>query len=164
MALPRRDLLLVPKLRRLGIRMPLRMLRAAHKAGIAPSLAAAMLIQESAGGMNVFGHDPTIYAGAGTVTKRKYLAYKRARGHTRMQGVGPLQLTWYSIQDEADARGGCWDPYVNMLVGFQHLSASIRRNGYSLGIKAYNGSGPAADEYSRTVRNRAAAFKRVLGR
>ena len=38
-----------------------------------------MLIKESGGGKNVFGHDPTIFVGAGTVTKAKYLEYKKRR-------------------------------------------------------------------------------------
>jgi hypothetical protein len=74
-----KDAPLVPKLRKLGIKMPIRMLIAAHKAAIPPSLAASVLMQETSGGANIFGHDPTIFVGAGEVTKAKYLAYKKQR-------------------------------------------------------------------------------------
>jgi hypothetical protein len=162
-----KDVPLAPKLRKLGIKMPLRMLIAAHDAAIPPSLAASVLMQETSGGANIFGHDPTIFAGAGEVTKAKYHAYKKQRGpegHGGMQGVGPLQLTFFTLQDEADARGGCWRPYVNMLVGYEHLAANIRRSGLHAGVKAYNGSGPDAGNYANTVLSRAEAFKKVLGR
>ncbi len=147
--------------------MPIRMLVAAHEAAIPPSLAASMLMQESGGGTNVFGHDPTIFVGAGEVTKAKYLAYKTQRGTNGeggMQGVGPLQLTFFTLQDEADERGGCWKPYVNMLVGFEHLADNIRRAGMHEGVKAYNGSGDAAEKYANTVLPRADTFKQALGR
>lgn len=72
----------------------LRIIREARRAGIAISLGFALIEHES-GGKNIFGHDPTIYVGAGDVTKAKYLAYKRQRGSSGrggMQGVGPCQL------------------------------------------------------------------------
>ena len=68
----------------------------------------------------MFGHDPGIFHGAGEVTKRKYLHYKQLRGsHGQggMQGVGPAQLTYYTIQDRADKLGGCWRPGINIAVG-----------------------------------------------
>jgi hypothetical protein len=143
------------------------MLAAGRKAAVPPSLAASVLMQETSGGANIFGHDKTIFAGAGTVTKAKYLAYKKQRGPDGkggMQGVGPLQLTFFTLQDEADARGGCWRPYVNMLVGYEHLAANIRRSGLRAGVRAYNGSGADAEEYADTVLTRAEVFKKVLGR
>ena len=60
--------------------------------GCGSTTPARMLQKESGGGSNVFGHDPTIFVGAGTVTRAKYLEYKRQRvasGNTLMQGVGP---------------------------------------------------------------------------
>ena len=97
-------------------------LRASQEAGIPFAVMCAVLEKESAGGDNVFGHDPTIFVGAGRVTKKKYLAYLAQRKRTgKMQGVGPMQLTWWEFQDEADRRGGCWKPYVNMLVGAEIL-------------------------------------------
>lgn len=68
------------------------------------------------------------------------------------------------VCDEADERGGCWRPNVNMLVGFEHLAADIRRNGLRAGVRAYNGSGPDAESYADTVLARAEAVKKVLRR
>ena len=117
----------------------------ARKAGIAFYILCAFLEQESSGGLNVFGHDNTIFAGAGKVTKSKYLAYLKERdaipGQRRMQGVGPLQLTWYEFQDGADELGGCWKPRINIRYGAT-LLANYRK---SLGswfdaAERYNGS------------------------
>jgi hypothetical protein len=140
--------------------MPVRCLLAARKTGLPLSLGCALLLQESGGGANVFGHDPTIFTGAGTVTKQKYLAYKAQRGHTKMQGVGPCQLTWWEFQDEADKRGGCWRPLVNMQVAFGHLAALVARSGLHDGVRAYNGSGPAA---SRVCMDKYATGERLRG-
>lgn len=146
------DALRVAKLKRLGILMPLRMLLAARDAKLPLAAAAACLIKETGGGRNVFGSDPTIFAGAGEVTEAKYRAYLAQRGpkgRGGMQGVGPTQLTWYSFQDEADRLGGCWRPDVNMRVGFTLLADHIRRLGLEQGFAAYNGSGEAAERYGR---------------
>ncbi len=138
----------------------------ARRAGLPLNLACALLDQESGGGRNVFGSDPTIFIGAGQVTRLKYLAYKarrRASGNRLMQGVGPCQLTWFSTQDEADTAGGCWIPRFNMRVGFRHLAWNIRRYGLYAGVRAYNGSGPAAEHYARTVLDRAHTWATRLG-
>ena len=99
------------RLRAGGIVDPDTTVAEAQRAGLPLKLACAMLEKESAGGHNVFGHDPhTIFAGAGEVTEAKYREYKRKRvasGNKLMQGVGPCQLTWWSLQDAADAAGGC---------------------------------------------------------
>jgi hypothetical protein len=97
----------------------------------------AFLEQESGGGRNIYGHDvdalgnPRPFWGHGQVTKENYEAYKKERdlGVTREdrfpklgrrnQGVGPMQLTYWSLQDRADANGGCWDWYANVLTGVQ---------------------------------------------
>lgn len=114
-----------------GILYPYRAHRAAKNAGIPFWVMCAFLEQESSGGMNVFGHDNSIFAGAGEVTKKKYLLYKSERdrkSYRRMQGVGPMQLTWWEYQDLADHQGGCWNIYVNMLTG-----AEILRGHYEVG-------------------------------
>jgi hypothetical protein len=118
-------------MRRNGIVSPVRAFSAARKANLPLPIACAFLEQESAGGQNVFGHDDTIFAGAGKVTRRKYHRYKRLRdallpdGGRRMQGVGPMQLTWYEFQDRADERGGCHRPTRNMGVGFDLVRAYL---------------------------------------
>src|ERR687894_390055 len=108
------------RLRAGGILAPRMVVEEAKRAGLRLDYACAMLQKESGGGSNVFGHDPTIFVGAGKVTKAKYLDYKRRRvasGNRLMQGVGPTQLTYYTLQDRADAQGGCWKPRINMRVG-----------------------------------------------
>jgi uncharacterized protein YcbK (DUF882 family) len=159
------DALRVKRLRAHGIVNPIWTLQAARKAKLPLYLACAMLEQESGGGRNVFGHDPTIFAGAGFVTKQKYLAYKKSRGSGvfgGMQGVGPMQLTWYGYQDEADRRGGCWKPYVNMWVGFEHAANLIRQKGLAAGLAAYNGSGPAATRYAQSVIAKSQHWQKVF--
>lgn len=139
-----------------GLVNSLRALWEARDAGISPSLALAMLEQES-GGRNVFGHDPTIFVGAGEVTKEKYLAYRakrRASGNRLMQGVGPMQLTWWEFQDGADDLGGCWVVKYNLRYGFRRLAHLIDEHGTWEGVERYNGSGPAAENYRRSVKAR----------
>lgn len=126
-----------------GIVQPRSVIVQAHRAGIDDiALAFAVLEQETGGGHNVFGHDPTIFAGAGAVTEAKYKAYLRARGSTGrggMQGVGPMQLTWYSYQDKADELGGCWRPHANLYVGFSLLRDIIAAGGMR-SVWKYNGA------------------------
>lgn len=53
------------------------------------------------------------------------------RGPGGQQGVGPMQLTHWSLQDEADREGGCWVPAPNVRVGCRHL-VRLARQGASL--------------------------------
>jgi hypothetical protein len=141
------DLLAAKRLKALGIKMPLTCVRAARAAKLPLADAAALLMMETFGGKNVFGHDPTIFIG-GAVTRQRYAAYKAERKRTgEMQGVGPTQLTWYGYQDAADKIGGCDKPYPNMVTGFGILRAHLRSLGNVKGFAAYNGSGPAAQAY-----------------
>jgi soluble lytic murein transglycosylase-like protein len=140
--------------RRHGIVNPLIAYQEARRAGLEFAVLCAVLEQETAGGHNVFGHDPTIFSGAGTVTEAKYKAYKKQRGPTGrggMQGVGPMQLTWYSYQDKADAYGGSWKPRYNIRVGAEILRNYIRRQGLWHALQTYNGSAAYANEVSRKV-------------
>lgn len=145
-----RNIWLAVRAKRHGAKYSLRIVLEARRAGIPISLGFALIEQES-GFRNVFGHDPTIFRGAGTVTKDKYLAYKKARGRRNMQGVGPAQLTWWEYQDRADHFGGCWQPKHNIRVGFEVLAAHIKRHGRTKGIMRYNGSGEQAALYSQQV-------------
>lgn len=159
-----KDLVLVARLRKVGCIYPVRTLMAARATGLNLALAAAMLMQESGGGYMEFGHDPTIFTGAGMVTKEKYAEYAKLRDETgKCQGVGATQLTSAGLQKRADAMGGCWRPLVNMKVGFQYMADSIRRAGLRLGVKSYNGSGPAADAYAARVIARANEYAAILG-
>ena len=147
--------------RRAGARYNLIIIDEAQRAGIPISLGYALIETES-GFRNVFGHDPTIFVGAGEVTKDKYLAYKRQRGTRHMQGVGPAQLTWWATQDAADRLGGCWRPKYNIRVAFKTLADNIHTYGKVVGIERYNGTGPAAVRYSQIVRGRADKWHRIL--
>ncbi len=136
----------------------------ARRRGIPVSLGFALIEHES-GFRKVFGHDPTIFAGAGEVTRRKYEQYRTQRrksGNRLMQGVGEAQLTWWETQDLADKLGGCWKAQPNVTVGFLTLAARIHEHGYVRGVARYNGSGPAAWRYSRRVRASAARWHRLL--
>ena len=155
----------VERLRAEGILNPRMVIAEAQRAGLRLDFACAMLQKESGGGSNVFGHDPTIFVGAGTVTRAKYQEYKRQRvasGNDLMQGVGPTQLTYYTLQDRADAQGGCWKPRINMRVGFKHLADNIRAHGEADGARRYNGSGDAAVAYSKDLLAKAARWRAVL--
>jgi hypothetical protein len=136
----------------------------ARRRGVAISLGFALINHES-GFRKIFGHDPTIYVGAGLVTRVKYLAYRARRiasGNRLMQGVAEPQLTWWATQDAADARGGCWKAEAAIDTAFITLAANIHAHGYVVGIERYNGSGPAAVAYSHAVRAQAAWWHHEL--
>src|SRR3954468_2128002 len=92
-----------------GANFALRIVLECRRVELPVSLGFALIEQES-NFTNVFGHDPTIMAGAGPVNQAKYMQYKVRRQASRnrlMQGVGPGQLTWWETQDLADKLGGC---------------------------------------------------------
>lgn len=126
---------------------------------------ALALVEKESGGRNVYGHDKVRNPApkGGRVTARNYAAYKKARkAGMGMQGVGHTQLTWYALQDAADALGGCWRPYPNLVVGFSNLKRLTNVHGKEAGAAAYNGTGPAAEAYGRDfVRKQEAWHRRV---
>ncbi len=121
---------------------------ASRQVGVPFWAACAFLVQESAGGQNVFGHDPTIFVGAGSVTQEKYTAYKAERIRTgQCQGVGPMQLTFHTFQDQADALGGCWQPQHNVTQGLRILKGFVDAGkSWHQAAAAYNGSEAYADQ------------------
>lgn len=145
----------------------------------------SFLTQETGGGNNIYGHDvdstgyPRPFWGHGAVTKENYEAYKIERdmfvGSTRfpkvgrrMQGVGPMQLTWYTYQDQADALGGCWVFDNNVRVGAGILkghyddSVSIfdtEKERWHWVAKQYNGS----EIYALEMDTRFATWRNLLG-
>lgn len=158
-----------------GILRPVLTARAATVAGIPYYVACAFLEQESGGGANVYGHDvdvvgyPRPFWGHGEVTEENYEAYKRERDlgiredrfselGRRSQGVGPMQLTFYGFQDEADAAGGCWDPYTNMLVAFRLIRRYYLQAGgaettrWWTVARRYNGKESYADQMASRFR------------
>jgi hypothetical protein len=68
-----------------------------------------------------------------------------------MQGVGPMQLTWYEFQDDADRLGGCWVAANNIRVGLTLLGKLIVNHGTRMGVARYNGTGPQANRYATEV-------------
>ena len=87
MASPR----LIERLREHGVLRPQAVAEEAKRAGLPLPLACALLEKDSGGGRNVFGHDPTIFAGAGEVTRAKYAstsaaAWRAATGRCRASG------------------------------------------------------------------------------
>ena len=83
---------LIERLRAGNIVAPRIAIQEAKRAGLPLELACALLEKESGGGKNVYGHDPSIFRGAGQVTRENYARYKKARlasGNRQMQGVGP---------------------------------------------------------------------------
>jgi hypothetical protein len=118
-------------------------------------LSYALALCEKEGGFRmIYGHDAVpnpIKSPPGgylRVTRANYYRYRlyRRRG-LGMQGVGHTQLTWYAFQDQADAIGGCWRPYPNLVVGFRHLRDLVHAHGKEKGAALYNGTGDAARAY-----------------
>jgi len=160
--------LLAARMRRNGIKHPVWTYQYAALHHVPLPVACAILMEESSGGDNVFGHDPTVAAGWGTVTKAKYLAYRHLRDASsppRCQGVGPMQLTSRGLQQEADELGGCWKPRWNIAVGMHYLQGCLDAYPRDLhaGVARYNGSGPAAEAYATRVLTLADHFRAVLG-
>ena len=162
---------LAASLTRHGFQNPAQILAARTAAKLGLPVACAMLDQESSGGRNEWGHDPTNFIGGfdavtgkhwgATVTQPAYLAYKAQRAVHGAQGVGPCQLTSPSLQDEADAAGGCWIPQHSMAVGFHYLHDLIVEHGLLNGCIAYNGAGPAANAYGAHLVALAEHYKTV---
>lgn len=116
----------------------------AKRAGLPFNILCAFLEQESSGGMNVFGHDPMRCSEdimGQRVTKRRYEAYKADRERCGMQGVGPMQLTFHTLQDAADEMGGCWKPKINIRFAAQLLVSYRKETGsWHDAAKRYNGA------------------------
>ncbi len=153
-----RDIALAIKAKRHGMKNSLRIILEARRAGLPISLAFAMVEQESGTGANIWGGDPAPNGGTAglnnqAVTKARYLRYKQVRGKGAggMQGVGPLQLTWWEFQDQADQIGGCHIPKYNLRVGFTTLAGLITVHGRRDGVRRYNGGGRYADAYTHHV-------------
>lgn len=153
------------KAKSLGIVYPYQTMKARDATGVPFYALCAVLEKESGGGKNIFGHDPTIFVGAGVVTEEKYKAYKKARdadapARHHMQGVGPMQLTWYEFQDRADKYGGCWVPEWNILVGAEVIASHWQagKNSWKYVGKRYNG----ADAYGIDLEKKVAKWKAAL--
>lgn len=120
------------------------------RSGVPPELVCTVLQKESGVrqpdgtvtyGNNVYGHDtvacmsvPGVLVEVTAENYATYLACVYARdpsGRVGRNGVGPMQLTHYTLQDRADELGklegkGCWHPETNVRVGVEHLAALLR--------------------------------------
>jgi hypothetical protein len=161
---------------------PVVTLIAAKIAGLPLSLACAILEQETAGGRNEWGHDPTIFIGGfdeahnrqypeSPLTRAAYEAYKAQRGPEdsrggapNQQGVGPGQLTTAWKQNQADDLGGAWKPLPNLIEAFALLKESIQRDGLRSTVVGYNGSGPKAEAYADVVLQNERRWAQALGK
>lgn len=159
MNLSRRDRELAEWIGRQGFKRPFLIVGALRKADIKPQTALALLEKESGDASNIYGHDAVetngIYAKGGPVTESNYAKYREWRGsgaeadrRGRMQGVGPTQLTYWSLQERADRAGGAWKPYVNMVTGMTIFREYVRESGSIWeAAKRYNGAAPYADDF-----------------
>jgi hypothetical protein len=154
------------RLRRAGIVYPNWTRRAASIAGIGLDFLCAIVMLETGGGVNEFGHDPTICAGWGEATKPRVLAYLKLRDATGLlQGVGPMQLTNRAEQDECMKAGGLWSPEHNLAVGAHMLGGLLMVHGGNVqaAATAYNGSGPVAEAYGARAVALTTHFHAALG-
>lgn len=151
---------MIYRARRNGIVNPIISYNEARRAGLSFAVLCAVLEQETGGGHNVFGHDAVRNPiKGGSVTKDRYMLYKHYRQQgLGMQGVGPMQLTYYAYQDLADKLGGCWKVQYNIRVGANKLAKDINRYGLYGALKAYNGS----DAYAKEVMLRVNKWKKIL--
>lgn len=121
--------------------------------------ALTLLDMESSGGLNIWGRD-AVKCGpvGGEVTAENYADYKANRDRCGTQGCGPMQLTWAGFQDEADARGGCWIPEINVQVGLEVFADYYTRLGPRAAFKAYNGG----DAYAAEAMVRVDMWRKVI--
>lgn len=80
-------------------------------------------------GANVYGHDVgaclSVTGVDVQVTEANYFAYLACvEAGGKRNGVGPMQITHYSLQDEAGPR--LWDPAVSVPFGIAHLGRLLR--------------------------------------
>ncbi|MCA1703637.1 MAG: peptidoglycan-binding protein [Actinobacteria bacterium] len=134
-----------------GIKMPRRAVEESVRTRCRLACACVLLVKETGGGRNVYGHDDVRCNGhlkGIPVTEANYRSYKDRREDCGAQGVGPLQLTFRGFQDQADEQGGCWKPRVNIRVGLGIFAGYMREDGMRTAYRKYNGSGPAAERYA----------------
>jgi hypothetical protein len=148
----------------------------AHDRPGRPKLARGLaMVENETGGRNEFGDEglacPVEFCEQ-LVTQSRYAIYKAEREDLFARGivigvcngVGLTQITDRALQQAADALGGCWIPQYNADVGFATLHQLIAELGVREGFRAYNGSGPAAEEYADRADERAWIWEGRLAR
>lgn len=156
-----------------GMERPVELAALFIKAGVEPAVGAAFCEQESSTARNVWGHDGVdpkgLYVKGAPVTLEAYAAYAARRKHhdgpavgdeVDTQGVGPLQITHWSLQDECDQRlgpsGGTWVWEHNVEYGLglirSYLTAAAgEADPVWAAAKRYNGKAAYADELIEKV-------------
>lgn len=154
-----RDLTLARRANRAGAKYSLRIVWEARRARIPISLAFALVEQES-NFRNVVGHDQGGPHPGAAVTRQ---VVRDILASPVSNGVGLTQLTWKPYIRKADSLGGAHRPKYQLRVGFRALADNVHRAGsLRSGIRAYNGSGPAADNYARQVLRKQAKWHSIL--
>jgi hypothetical protein len=117
----------------------------AERADLHVDLACALVEQES-NGRNIFGCDhgnvgdrpPYCHQAA---TKERVQALRTGGSYRHgMNGIGPVQLTWWEFVEKAEALGGAHIPANNCRVGFTDLVSmlDVEGFGYLEALGAYN--------------------------
>lgn len=153
---------LVQKLASKGVEKPRVVIEEAERAGLGLANALAMLEKETGiPQRNIFGcdHGPGVAFCHENVTEAKV---KQLIASGRANGVGWTQLTFPPFVHEAERLGGAHKPRIQMRVGFKVLADNIRRLGQQDGFRAYNGSGPAAEQYGREAVALARKWSKVV--
>lgn len=112
-----------------------------------------LLVKESGGGRNIYGHDAGAYPYAERsvdveVTEANYAEYlatvyaRDPSGKYGRNGVGPLQITYYTLQNRADELGGCWRPEISIRAGVEHFAGLVARYGVQEAFARWRGVGP----------------------
>lgn len=126
--------------------------------------ALVLLDAESSGGLNIFGKPkkPCGQPHRSPVTPESYAAYLARRDECQSQGVGILQLTWPATQDEADRRGGCWDPHIQAQVGLEQFADLLARYGVEGAFSAWNTGKPGETPYAAKAMGMVDGWQRVI--
>lgn len=148
----------------------------AHDKPGRPKLARGLaMVENESFGRNVFGGEglacPVEFREQ-LVTQSSYAIYKAEREdlfHRGItigvcNGVGPTQITDRNLQIAADALGGCWIPRYSADIGFSTLHQLITELGLREGFRAYNGSGPDAEDYADRAVERTVIWEGRLAR
>lgn len=150
-----------------GILRPAEVVEIATAERLDLAAACVMLEKESSGGRNVWGSDPVptggYYVKGSEVTREDYERWRPHRARLGSQGVGPCQLTYPPLQDQADAIGGCWEWRANVRIGFRHLARLLATYGERGGFRRYNGSGSMAERYADDALARLERWRTRLG-
>lgn len=163
MNLTREEIKLDLDLREHGILHPVYTVEVARKEDLELASFCAILMMETGGGRNEFGHDWDFEFAGQEVTEQRYRALRQAIREGRpSNGVGPCQLTSVNLLDDADAIGGAWNIVPNLEVGAHFIHQLQEEHGVLGGFIAYNGSGPAAEAYGNRAMEIRSTFQAVI--